>query len=81
MFSDYWQFSHMLRKFFKALGPECDGFINLELNSILPCYDQGYLDEAQHHIKITLLRHHTAFQTKLTVQEMENLVILGDILS
>ena len=55
VFNDYWQLNNLAGKFFKALDK--DGFINLEFNSIPPCYDEGYLDKAIHHIKITLMRH------------------------
>ena len=51
-FNDYWQFNHLVHKFFKVLRPDSDGFINLELNLIPSCYDEGYPDEATHHLKI-----------------------------
>ena len=79
MFNNYWQFSHLIHNFFKVLGADYDGFINLEFNSIPPCYDEGYPDDARHHIKITLLPHHRPYQTVLTTREMENPSIQGEI--
>ena len=74
LFNDYWQLNHLIHKFFKVLGPGFNGFINLEFNSIPPCYDEGYPDEARHHIKMTLLRQHKPYQTILTTKVMENLI-------
>ena len=79
LFNDYWQLNHLIHKFFKILGPGFNGFINLEFNSIPPCYDEGYPDEARHHIKMTLLRQHKPYQTILTTEEMENLIFQGEI--
>lgn len=50
--NDYYQLSHLLQKFFKALGTHMDGYVNIELNFIPPSYDEGYHDEALHHIKV-----------------------------
>ena len=79
LFNDYWQFNHLVHKFFKVLGPDSDGFLNLEFNSIPPCYGERYPHEARHHIEMTLLRHHRPYQTILTTGEMENLIVPGEI--
>lgn len=52
--NDYWKLSHLIHKFFKFLRTHMEGYFNLELNLIPSSYDEGYLDEACHHIKITL---------------------------
>lgn len=77
--NDYWQLIHLLQKFFKVLGPHLDGYVNLKLNPIPRCYDEGYFDEAMHHIKITLVRHHELDQEKITTIKMEDMVVLGDV--
>lgn len=77
--NEYWQLIHLLHKFFKALGLHLDWYVNLQLNSIPPCYDEGYPDEARHHIKITFLYHYKPDQEMINPIILEDMIVLGNV--
>lgn len=74
--NDYWKLSHLIHKFFKFLRTHMEGYFNLELNLIPSSYDEGYLDEACHHIKITL---HKQSQERMPPRNLKDVIIPRDI--
>ena len=70
VFNDYCQLNHLIHKFFKASGPNYEGFVNLEFNSIPPRYAEGYPNEA---------RRHKPYQEILTTRDMVDLILSSNM--
>ena len=61
-FRPQWRLALPVHEYFRKM---VGGFINLEIISIPPSFEEGYPNEARDHIKMTILRDHEPHQVRL----------------